>query len=350
MALVKISNVCVRGVSACAPSMVEDNIKYPFYDKGEFERIFPTIGIERRHILKKGQTCADLALKAAEKLLKDLEWEKETIDLLVFCSPSRDFILPDTACLIQSKMGLPKTTMSFDMTLGCTGWTYGLTTVCSLLQSGCLKRALLLNGNMGSSENSYTDKTAYPVAGDMGSATAVEYNEDTMPIWCELGTDGQESIIIRDGGRRNPVTEDSLIQEEFEGGVKRSRLHIDMDWMNVFSFDLKRAPLSFEEVLKYAGKNEDEIDYYLFQQSNYYAVKKIIKKLKLPLEKAPLCLKDFGTTGASCIPLIIVTELAEKLRHGKHNILACSFGVGFSWASVCLSTENLIVPKLQLMD
>lgn len=350
MALLKINNVSLRGVSTCVPTQIEENKDYPYYEEGEFDRIFPTIGIERRHVLKKGQTCADLAVKAAEKLLSDLEWDKESIELLVFCSPARDYILPDTACLIQNRLGLPKKTIAFDMNLGCTGWTYGMTTVCSILQNGFVKRALLLNGNMGSSENSYFDKTAYPVAGDIGSATAFEYDESATSIWCELGTDGQQSIIIPDGGRRNPATQDSLVQVEIDKGIKRSKMHIEMDWMNVFSFDLKRAPISLGEVLEFANEKIENVDFFLFQQSNYYAVRKIIRKLKLSEERAPLCLKNYGTTGASCIPLIMVSELSNKLKSGKHKIVACSFGVGFSWASIYFTTEDIIVSNMQYLD
>lgn len=350
MSLLKIENVKLKGVSVCVPSMVEENRDYPYYEPGEYDRILPTIGIERRHVLKKGQTSADLSLKAAEKLLSDLGWEKDSIGLLVYCSPARDYILPDTACLIQNRLGLPQSTMAFDMTLGCTGWTYGLTTVCSILQNGSIKRALLLNGNMGSSENSYTDKTAYPVAGDIGSATAFEFDQTSTPIWCELGTDGQKSIIIPDGGRRNPITENSLKQNEIDKGVIRSNIHIEMDWMNVFSFDLKKAPISLGAVLDFASVKIENIDCFLFQQSNYFAVKKIIRKLKLPEEKAPLCLRSFGTTGASCIPLIMVSELSEKLRNNTNKVVACSFGVGFSWASIYLITSDIVVSDLQVLD
>ncbi len=59
------------------------------------------IGVERRHVAKEGQTCADFAQRAAEKLMEELGWEKESIDLLIFGSPSKDYIQPDTACVLQ---------------------------------------------------------------------------------------------------------------------------------------------------------------------------------------------------------------------------------------------------------
>lgn len=339
-------------MAACAPSKVEENCEYPYFDENEFDRIIPSIGVERRHVAKPGQTCADFAQKAAEKLLEELGWERESIDLLIFGSPSKDYIQPDTACVLQGKLDLPESTMAFDMTLGCTGWTYAMTTAGSLLQTGCIKRALILNGIQGSAESCYYDKTGYPLFSDVGTATALEYDPSAAPIWGDLGTIGKdyEAIIVPDGGRRNPVTAESLELVEYEKNVKRNRLHTFMKGMEVFSFALKTAPKSTNAVLEFAGKQKEEIDHFFFHQANYYMVKKIIKKLKIDPEKAPIAMRDFGNTGACSIPFTMVTECAEQLRHGKALNVGCSFGVGLSWGSLCFETENLVIPELQIYD
>ena len=45
---------------------MEENSEYPYFDENEFENIIPSIGVERRHVAKDGQTCADFAQRAAE--------------------------------------------------------------------------------------------------------------------------------------------------------------------------------------------------------------------------------------------------------------------------------------------
>lgn len=72
MAKIKINNVRIKGIAACAPSKVEENSEYPYFDENEFENIIPSIGVERRHVAKEGQTCADFAQRAAEKLMEEL--------------------------------------------------------------------------------------------------------------------------------------------------------------------------------------------------------------------------------------------------------------------------------------
>ncbi len=348
MAFLELNNVFIRGVAACVPSQSEENNSYPYFDENEFDRMIPTIGVERRRNLKKGETCGDLTCKAAKKLMSDLKWSPDSIDLLIFCSPDRDYIIPDTACILQGKLGLAKTTMAFDMTLGCTGWVYSMTTICSLLSSGCLKRALLLTGNMGSYECAYTDKTAYPLFSDSGTATALEYNCSAPPMFCHLGTDGlnYKDIIIHDGGVRNGVSEDSLKLVEYGPNIKRTRLHMEMNGMNVFSFALKVAPETVDCLLDFCKKTKDEVDNFFFHQANLYMVNKIIKKMRIDASKAPFSLRNFGNTGASSIPLTMVTERAESLRNGRAKNVGCSFGVGLSWASIYYETDRLVIPDL----
>ena len=167
-----------------------------------------------------------------------------------------------------------------------------------------------------------------------------------------MGTIGKDydAIIVPDGGRRSPVTEESLKLVEYEKNVKRNRLHTFMKGMEVFSFALKTAPKSTNAVLEFAGKSKDDIDFFFFHQANYYMVKKIIKKVKVDPEKAPVAMRDYGNTGACSIPFTMVTESAEQLRHGKHLNVGCSFGVGLSWGSLCFETENLVIPELQMYE
>lgn len=348
MALLKIKNVRVAGVSACVPSNVEYNKDYPYFAEGELERMLPTIGVEKRHIIKPGITTVELCEKSALKLIEDLEWDKESIDLLIFCSPARDYIFPDTACILQDRLGLPKSTMAFDMTLGCTGWIYSMNVACSLISSSRFKRALLLNGSLTTTENAYTDKTAYPLFSDAGTVTALEYNEKAPIMVAELGTDGSgyDNIIIKDGGRRHPFTVDSLAVKEYGENIKRSDMNMAMKGMEVFSFALETAPQNVLNVLKAIEKVQDDMDQYFFHQANLYLLKKIVKKLRIPVEKVPFSIYNYGNTGACSIPLTMVTERPDYLRNNYSKNIGCAFGVGLSWGSLYFETNKIVIPDL----
>ena len=209
MAFLEIKNIKICGFSACVPSKIEYNKDYPFYAEGEYERQLPTIGVEKRHIIEAGTTASDLCLEAAEKLIQELNWDKEDIQLLIYSSPARDYVFPDTACILQDRLGLSKSTMAFDMTLGCTGWSYAINVISSIMSANKLKKALLLNGNMTTTENAFTDKTAYPLFSDAGSATAIEYDDTIVVIDCgdqplvlinpEIISNSEERIYVDEG-------------------------------------------------------------------------------------------------------------------------------------------------------
>ena len=86
MAFISIPNVAIRGISACVPSHVEENIDLPVFKEGEASRVIAQTGIERKHTVESGTTASDLCVKAANKLLEDLGWGKMCI---------RDRPLPD---------------------------------------------------------------------------------------------------------------------------------------------------------------------------------------------------------------------------------------------------------------
>ncbi|MDO5341426.1 MAG: ketoacyl-ACP synthase III, partial [Bacteroidia bacterium] len=127
---------------------------------------------------------------------------------------------PATSCILQDRLGLPKECLAFDVSLGCSGWVYGMNSVASLISNGSVKKALLLCGDLASRTQSYRDKTAYPLFGDAGTCTAMEYQDGVKGIKIHLATDGDgyRAIIIPDGGYRNPTTKESLDFKDYGGG------------------------------------------------------------------------------------------------------------------------------------
>jgi 3-oxoacyl-[acyl-carrier-protein] synthase-3 len=116
--------------------------------------------------------------------------------------------------------------------------------------------------------------------------------------------------------------------------------------MDVFSFGIKEAPRSINTLIDEFVLDKERTDYYLFHQANLFMNEQIRKKLKLPLEKVPYSLKNFGNTSSASIPLTMVTEIDNKLKSEKLNHIACGFGVGLSWGSIYFTTDNIVCPPL----
>lgn len=349
MGCLVVGNVALRGVSACVPKNVEENVSSGvFAGKEEALKFMQTTGVVRRHMVEPGVTTADLCLKAAEALLEDLDWERDTVDCLVFVTQTPDYPLPATSCLLQTRLGLKEECYALDISLGCSGWVYGMSVLSSLVAGGCFKRGLLLAGDTISGLVSPTDKSTRPLFGDAGTAAALEFSEGGKNWYYHFATDGKgyDAIIVPDGGFRSPASPGSFTPVHVEEGIIRSGMQIALNGMDVFSFGISKAPQSVKKLLEYAGRDKDAVDYYIFHQANHFMNEMIRKKLKLARERVPYSLEEYGNTSSATIPLTMVAELGERLRNDSLEILGCGFGVGLSWGSILFDTDRIACPPV----
>lgn len=349
MAFLTVSNTRIIGISACVPLSFVKTEDYCLMTQEETNKFISSTGIEIRHISKNDQCASDLCYSAAERLLSDLNWNKSEIDVLIFASHSGDYKIPSTSCILQHKLGLKTDCMAFDINHGCTGFVYGMSIMANLLSTGCLKKGLLLVGNTQSKNVSIEDKSTYPIFGDAGTATALEYaadSYDTMNF--NFITDGfsHQSVYIPDGGHRNPVTNDSFIVEDFGNGIKRSKLHLKMDGADVFSYACSLVPKSVNKLIEYYNINIEEIDYLIMHQANRFLCERIRKKLHIPAEKVPYNFMSYGNTSGGSIPLTMVTNLREIINKKNTEMILASIGGGFSIASARIISRKIHCSEL----
>lgn len=347
MAFLEINNILIRGMSAAVPKRTEENKDYPLFKGDEADKFMKSTGIERRHV-DNTHTFLDLSLAAAEKILEDLQWKKSDVEAVILVTQNPEYLIPATSCIFQDRLGLDEECYTLDISLGCSGWVYGLSALASLGNSGKLKKMLLVAGDTVSNQTGFNDKSAYPLFGNASTVTALEYVEGAKGFKFHLATNGSgyDAIIIPDGGNRNRFTAESLIDIEVESDIIRNRTDLVLDGMNVFSFGITKPPQSIKKIEEKYELDLDSIDYFLFHQANMFMNEKIRKKLKLAEEKVPYSLRNFGNTSSASIVLTMVTELKEQLREKQLTNLGCGFGVGLSWATVYFTTDKIVCSDL----
>jgi 3-oxoacyl-[acyl-carrier-protein] synthase-3 len=347
MALFSVHNVKITGMSACVPKNEVSNWDYDLLTEDEQKILVKTTGIEKKRIAQKGTTTSDLCYTSAKKLIEKLNWEVSDIELIVFVSQSPDYYLPATSIILQDRLKLPKTTIAFDINLGCSGYVYGLSVISSLISNTKIKKALLLTGDVSSFSINRNDKSTYPLFGDAGSATSIEYMEgESMHFNLQSDGSGYESIIITDGGLRNPLSKESFNDQQIEKGIKRSGLNLKLEGTDIFNFSLREVPSNIINLIAFAQKALNSYDYFVMHQANKLMNESIRKKLRIESEKVPYSLNKYGNTSSASIPLTIVSELQNELANGNHNLILSGFGVGLSWASVLVNTNNLICTEV----
>lgn len=349
MAFIEVNSVAVRGVSACVPKKVVRNTD--FYNKkwSGYDNFVTATGIATHRNSTKEVCASDLCVEAAEHLLSDLSWEKKEIDAIVFVSQTPDFYnVPATSCLMQERLGLSKDCYTLDIALGCSGWVYGMSVICSLVQSGSIRRALLLAGDTPSKFCSTDDKSTYPLFGDAGTATALEYDTAAKPIRFAMYTDGSgyKAININAGGYRNPVSVESFKIKNHGEGRDRNDVSLEMDGESVFVFGISKAPKAVKALSEHYSIDLDGVDVFTFHQANMMMNEKIRNKLKINESKVPYSLQEYGNTSCASIPLTLVTRRSEVLKTRTVNHIACGFGVGLSWGAMNFETEKIVVPEL----
>ncbi len=350
MAFFSVKNVAIRGISACVPSTVEENKDLAIYHGDEAADVIKSTGIERKHICRNGETVSDLCLKAAEKLIEELGWDKESIDLLCFVTQTPDYLNQPTSFIVHDRLGLSESCACLDLFHGCPGWVTGLNTVAHIISSGSVKRALLCVADMVSMDVAVNDRGSKPLFGDAGTVTACEYDESAAEMKFSSLTksaDGK-ALIHLNGGYKNPWTIETLqFDLDRRAGLLDMNLVDDkMDGMDVFAFAITTVPKAIKNLCKNFSIDSTTVDKYVLHQANKLMLDTIAKRLKVESSKVPMCLREYGNTTQASIPLTIVSECAADYATQPVKTISCGFGTGLACACVYFETNNIVVPSV----
>ncbi|MES2762996.1 MAG: ketoacyl-ACP synthase III [Bacteroidota bacterium] len=352
MSFVTVNNVTIKGVAACVPTHVYNNLSYEHVTEPERELFIKTTGIKERRVADNNTSTSDMCYEPAKQLIEKLNWDKNDIDVVIMVTQSPDYFIPGSAVILQDRLGLKKSCLAFDINLGCSGYVYGLYVIGNLLSSGQLKKGLLLVGDKSTVSTSYTDKSAYPLFGDAGSATALEFDTSAKTTYFNLSSDGsgKDAIIIEHGGSRHGIQDDTFTLVDIEPGVQRAKRHLKLDGIDIFNFALREVPSNVNELYNLAQKNIADTDYFVFHQANKLINESVRKKLKITdTSKVPYSINQFGNTSSASIPLTMVTQLHDQLSKQKQTLCLSGFGVGYSWGSAIVDLENIIcLPLIEI--
>ena len=349
MAITKLSNIRLAGIACAVPETIRTALDYTkHFGEKDVLKISQSTGVKQWHVAPENMCTSDLCHAAADKLLNDLGWERESIDLLVFITQTPDYVLPATGCTLQHRLGLSKNCAALDINLGCSAYPYGIWLIGHLLSSGNLNRALLLVGDTASKTVSDLDRSAALLFGDTGAATAIERCEDQNPMSFVLGTDGAgaKNLLIPAGGFRYRRNESSAIPIERENGNIRSDEQLFMDGAEIFAFTLREVNPMMKTVMSEAGWSVEDVDAFVLHQANKFIIEYLAKRVKLPIEKVPMSLENFGNTSSASIPLTMLMKLGVRLRSESLKIVMAGFGVGYSWGACTVQCGPMVMPEI----
>lgn len=302
------------------------------------DKIYKTTGIKVRHYAGVEETALDMAEKASLLLLERNGLQADQLDFILFATQTPDYILPNTACLLQQRLGLSKKSGAFDFNLGCSAFIYGLAVAKGLIIAGIAKNVLLITSDTLSKFVNQYDKSVRLLFGDGAAATWISESA-SADIWdFDLGTDGNgaEKLIIPVGGLRTPKSGDTSLAIPDEYGNERTRENVYMNGAEIFTFSINTVPVAVANVLEKNRLLLNEIDLFVFHQANQYMLEYLRKKCKIDEDKFFICIENTGNTSSATIPIALAEASKEgRLKKGD-KVLICGFGVGLSWGSAII--------------
>jgi 3-oxoacyl-[acyl-carrier-protein] synthase III len=295
------------------------------------EKIFQKTGILRRHIAGPSETAVDMAVAAAERLFSKDHLRPADVDFVILCTQSPDFYLPSSACLIQDRLGIPKSSGSFDINQGCSGFIYGLAAARGLIETGCAERVLLLTADTYTKLIRKNDWGVRSLFSDGAAATLISRmpsRPGAKPFIgpFTFGTDGAgaDRLIVRTGGFRNPVSPGSDAPS------------LEMNGPAIFSFVLDQVPKAVGTLMEKDGTCISEVDLFVFHQASSIVLDSLRRTMRIPPERFFVNIADHGNLVSSTIPVALCDAHARGLILPSDTILLSGYGVGLSWGATLI--------------
>ena len=302
----------IRSIAAYLPAHRIDNVAQGV-SFGEDEA-FMRSKIGATSLPRKDDTeeTSDLAVAAVVNLIESSELDSQDIDALIVVTQNGDGCgLPHTAAIVQHKLGLKHEVAAFDVSLGCSGYVYGLTILKGLMEEAQLQNGVLVTADPYSKVVDPSDRVTSLLFGDAASATWLTADA----IW-DIG----RPILATDGsGSMNLMVQDGTLK---------------MNGRQVFNFAVLKVPPQINDLLERENIEPADIDLYCIHQGSAAIVDAVSRRFPDVKERFLLDLDETGNTVSSTVPLLLIGHLEDP---DVRRILISGFGVGLSWASSILT-------------
>lgn len=290
------------------------------------EWIMTRIGIKERRILKgEGNGSSNLGEIVVKNILKKKALDPSEIELVICCTVTPDMLFPATANIIADKCGI-KNGFGFDVNAGCSGFLNGLTTAAKYIESGFVKRAIVVGAEKMSAIVNYQDRSTCPIFGDGAGAVLLEATEEEVGFMdAKLCVDGvgRQHLYQKAGGSAYPPTHETIDAREH---------YIYQEGQPVFKWAVVKMAEVTESLMKKNNLSADDISYLLPHQANLRIISATGDRLGIDPKKVLINIEKYGNTTSATIPLLM-WENQEKFKKGD-NLILTAFGAGFTWGAI----------------
>jgi 3-oxoacyl-[acyl-carrier-protein] synthase-3 len=316
------------GLGVAVPDRVVTNDELAARLDTSDEWIRTRTGIAQRRVADPAVATSDLAVAAAQAVLKDAPDDAPTAIIVATTTP--DHPMPGVAPLVAARLGW-ESVPAFDVQAACSGFVYGLASAAGLIAAGVSRRVLLIGADLMARITNQDDRSTAVLFGDgAGAVTIRAGRSDELgaigPF--DLGSDGSgvDRLVVPAGGTRTPGPEPDAADR-----------FLAMDGRDVYRHAVRRMTESCRALLDTAGLTTDDVDRFVGHQANLRILMAVADRLGIPTERRVSNVDRYGNTSAASIPL----ALADAALRPGERVLVTSFGSGFTWGSTLLTWPDL---------
>jgi 3-oxoacyl-[acyl-carrier-protein] synthase-3 len=286
-------------------------------------------GVTERRWWPEDVTFVDAAAMAGAKALAEAGVDPSDVGLLINTSICRTGIEPANAVGVHDQLGLSSSCLNFDVTNACLGFLNGIQLASTLIESGQVDYALLVDaeGVRGLQGN-----TLDRLSGDDATAQDLRLQFATLT----LGS-GSAAMVL---GRASEHSEGHRVT----GGVSRSgSQHKDLcvgdltlmqtDSRALFNAALALGQQTWRDALA-EGWDWTGADWYIGHQTSVVHLQAMAQVVGAPIAKFPMTVPTFGNLSAAAVPFTLAKQV-PLIKPGQQVVLlGLGSGLNTSFAEI----------------
>lgn len=304
----------IESIGYCVPETRLNNLERCSQFGWDPAFVEAKIGVRQVSVAEPEGGVLDMAVRAFADLQRRNPSRIDRIGAAIVVTQTARENIPHLSARLHGKLGLPTACACFDLSLGCSGYVYGLMVLRAMMEAQGMGSGLLFTASRYSKIVQPDDRNTALLFGDAASATLLSHHGDWMigKVTCNtMGSSCQEL--------------------ETRGGK------LYMNGRSIFTFSAQQVPVDIRRALKLNDLEMEDIDFFAIHQGSRFILDTIRQRLGIPEEKMPFAAGDYGNTVSSSIPIILADRIGNP---SLRRILISGFGVGLSWASTVLSRNG----------
>lgn len=290
------------------------------------EWIFERTGIRERRISdpEGGEFPSDLAYHASLQALEAANLTPNDIDFILLGTVYPDYKLPNTASVLQTKLGITNQCACLDIQAACSGFVYGFNIATSLVSTGMARNVLVIGTEMLSPGVDWQDRASCILFGDgCGAAIVGKSNDGSEVLAATLGADGtgKEFFFQEIGGVASPMKPEHFESRDY---------YMKMKGKEMFKIATRTLADNARRVCDMAGVSLSDVDWLVPHQANIRIIETTGKLLDFPSEKVIVNIDKYANTSAATVPMAFHEAIADgRIKRGDL-VLFDAFGAGLT--------------------